>query len=320
MSPVIEFIGVSKAFGAGPRRPKIQAVDGVSLKVDAGQCLALIGESGSGKSTIGRIMVGLLPQDTGSILWQGRTMEDSAKQNRRKYRWANRREFNPRRAMIFQDPAQSFNPLQTIGESLRLGLRAQKTGNRTEQIKLIEQVLVECGLRREIYGQLPRVVSGGQLQRASIARALLLKPNLIVADEPTSALDVSLRARILNLLNDVTKQQNIALLVVSHDLALVRQLANEVGIMYRGRIVERAQVAQLYDQPKHPYTQALLAAVPGNRATLTRPALQRVPEDHNGCPYAASCARAQARCVALNPVLQVLGPAEVACHYPGDLV
>jgi oligopeptide/dipeptide ABC transporter ATP-binding protein len=308
-------------------REYVKAVDGVSFKLGAGQTLGLVGESGCGKTTVGRALLRLIPATGGEVLFQGR---DILK--------LHRKELLPlRRQMqiIFQDPFGSLNPRMTIeqivGEALVVHGVAQGAALREEVATLLKQV----GLRPETLNRYPHEFSGGQRQRIGIARALALKPAFIVCDEPTSALDVSIRAQIINLLQDLQSARGLSYLMISHDLGVVRHISDNVAVMYLGKIVEQAPTEILYEDARHPYTGVLLSAIPvpnpklrasGHRRLKTLDADDSVPSPINvppGCPFHPRCPLyamkgKPAECRTVLPELVPLKsqPAHlVACHF-----
>ncbi|NAZ37365.1 ABC transporter ATP-binding protein [Rubellimicrobium sp. CFH 75288] len=297
----------------GWRRRMRPALQGIDLELRAGETLAIVGESGSGKSTLGRAMLRLVPAE-GAILWEGHDIA----------RWPERRLGPFRRAaqMIFQDPYLSLNPRKTVGTILRDALR--QAGGRGDR-EAVEALLSSVGLAAEAAVRYPRAFSGGQRQRVGIARALAVRPRLLVADEPVSALDMSVRAQVVNLLADIRQREGLALAFISHDLGVVRHMADRVAVLYFGRLVEIAEAETFYAAPAHPYSAALLAAAPPPEPRLARRALSatlsgEVPSPARpppGCAFASRCPRARDRCRAEIPPLRPLGPGRrAACHFP----
>jgi oligopeptide transport system ATP-binding protein len=294
----------------------LRAVDGVDLTVLRGEALALVGESGSGKSTLARALTGLVPLDRGQI-----KLDDQVLPRRRSK--ADQR----RVQMVFQDPYSSLNPRMTVGGMLHELLRVHKIVPRGEVEAFSRELIGLVGLTPDALTAYPRQFSGGQRQRVAIARALALRPDLLVADEPVSALDVSVQATILNLLQELRATLGLTLLLISHNLAVVRHLCDRVAVMYLGRIIEVAPTAELYATPSHPYTRGLLAAIPRMipAGEDGAPAVQgdppsplRIPA---GCRFRTRCPIAQERCAVEDPALTAApGRPEhlAACHFAFD--
>ena len=316
VTPLLRVRDLRKDFAVGGglgRRPAVvRAVDGVSFDLAAGETLGIVGESGCGKTTLGRLVLRLIEPTAGNIQFEGVDLLalDAAALRQR------------RRAMqlVFQDPMGALDPRQRVGDIVGEGLTIHRLAAGAEREERVVALLGRVGLPAEAADRYPHQFSGGQRQRIGIARALALEPRLIVADEPVSALDVSVQAQIVNLLQDLQTALGIAYLFIAHDLRVVEHVARRVAIMYLGRIVELADTATLYATPRHPYTRALLSAVPTTEPTRRRERIVLPGEPPSpltppsGCPFHPRCAHAEARCHTEPPAL--LGPADhrVACH------
>ncbi|MEV0396880.1 ABC transporter ATP-binding protein [Polymorphospora rubra] len=295
----------------------VKAVDGVDLKIIKGQTYGLVGESGCGKSTLGRAILQLTPTTSGEVIYNG---QDLAKLPAGKLR-SMRRHLQ----MIFQDPMSSLDPRQNVESILVEGLQAHGIGaNRDERRKIIGQTLDAVGLPGWALSRYPHEFSGGQRQRIGIARALVLGPELIVADEPVSALDVSIQAQVINLLDELQEELGLTYLVIAHDLAVVRHISDVVGVMYLGALVEEAPSDRLYREPLHPYTRALMSAVPvpdpevedRRERILLAGDLPSPANPPAGCRFHTRCPWAQpTRCATERPVLREIGASRVACHF-----
>ncbi|MER6378863.1 dipeptide ABC transporter ATP-binding protein [Streptomyces sp. NPDC001250] len=320
-APLLEARDLVKRFAVRhglTRRPAghVRAVDGVSLRVDAGETLGLVGESGCGKSTVARLLTRLIEPTSGTVSVSGRELATLDEQLMRPVR----RDLQ----MIFQDPYSSLNPRQTVRQILAAPYRYQ--GLPPEEP--VEELLARVGLRPEHAARYPHEFSGGQAQRIGIARALALRPKLVVCDEPVSALDVSVQAQILNLLKDLQQEYGLAYVFIAHDLGAVRQISTRVAVMYLGTVVETADRDTLYGRAAHPYTHALLSAVPlpdpdaerARERIVLRGDLPSPLDPPSGCPFRTRCPRAADRCAAERPVLRPIASGhEAACHYPEPL-
>ncbi len=321
-SEILRIEGLVKEFSikAGLVRHKvgaIHAVSDVSFTIRAGETFGLVGESGCGKTTIGRMVVGLEHPTAGEIYFDG----DLISSRRHKPTRVQRRD----RQMMFQDPYSSLNPRMTVGDILAEPLRIQRQGTRAEQRTRVEELLRVVGLERMAADRYPHEFSGGQRQRIGLARALALNPRLIVADEPVSALDVSIQAQILNLMKDLQKEHSLTYVFVSHDLAVVYYMADTIGVMYLGKIVEIGDAESVFRTPAHPYTQGLLDAVPvpepeaarSRRGIQVRGELPSAVNPPSGCRFRTRCPRAQDVCAAEEPTFRAFGPnQQAACHFP----
>ncbi|MCA3276394.1 MAG: ATP-binding cassette domain-containing protein [Roseomonas sp.] len=295
---------------AGEGKRLLRAVDGVSLAVPKGRTLSLVGESGCGKSTVARLAVGLYRPSAGQVMFDGRDLAEAraASDQRR------------RMQMIFQDPYASLNPRWRVGDIIAEPIRAfGLLPDRAAQEARVAELLTQVGLSPLDGHKFPHEFSGGQRQRISIARALSSNPEFLVCDEPTSALDVSVQAQILNLMKELQSRMGLTYLFISHNLAVVRQVSDQIGVMYLGRIAELAPAESLFRRPRHPYTRALMEAIPDldmtGRARI--PVGGEVPSPitpPTGCAFHPRCPLAGPRCKAERPELKPAGDAMVACH------
>jgi oligopeptide/dipeptide ABC transporter ATP-binding protein len=294
----------------------VEALRGVDLDLVRGECLAVVGESGAGKTTLARSLLGLIRPAGGEVRFAGRDLADMSRDELLAFR--------TKAQIVFQDPFGSLNPRLRAGSMLEEVLKVHEQGSPPEsRLAQVEELLETVGLHPGLVHRFPHELSGGQRQRLAIARALSVGPELLILDEPVSALDLSIQAQILNLLRDLQAQLRLTMLLVAHDLSVVRQVADRVVVMYQGAVVEVAPVADLFEDPKHPYTRGLLAAAGGNETTEDEDGWALLPEDPpspmtppEGCPFHPRC-RHPARdreCVSMAPSLEGPRPArQVAC-------
>jgi len=317
-APLLEARGLEKRFerrGFGFRRRPVYALNGVDLTVLPGETLGVVGESGSGKSTLGRVVLRLIDADAGQVRFQGIDLLSLPPGDLRPLR--------RRMQMVFQDPYGSLDPRMSVGEAVAEGLDIHRLARGAARRDRVIGLLEEVGLEAAIAARYPHQLSGGQRQRVGIARALAVDPALVVCDEPVSALDVSVQAQVLNLLLRLQEARGLGYLFIAHDLAVVRQLAHRIAVMYFGRVVELGSTDAIIHNPRHPYTQALLSAVPRPDPVRRtgRIVLQGEPPRPTilprGCPFASRCFHPakDVRCVEELPVLRPVGDALAACHY-----
>ncbi len=298
----------------------LKAVDGVSFDLEASETLAVVGESGSGKSTLGRAVLQLLRPTAGKVNWKGTDLA--------KLKLAALRPYRADLQIVFQDPLASLNPRMTVGDIIAEPLQSlYPKMDKDETRERVSQMMSKVGLLPQMINRYPHEFSGGQNQRIGIARAMILEPRLIVADEPVSALDVSIQAQIVNLLKRLQDEFQMSMLFISHDLSVVRYISHRVLVLYLGKIMEIADRDELFDKPRHPYTQALISAAPvpdpDKEATKPRILLEgEIPSPVNppsGCVFRTRCPRAQDKCAKEVPALEARGATSarrVACHFP----
>jgi len=281
------------------RSTLVKANQNINLTLDAGKTLAIVGESGSGKTTLARQIIGIEKPSEGTIWLNDHKISFNSRRDRKR-RFKNIR-------MIFQDPYESLNPQVRIGESLEQTLRINTKLSNKQRKQKVKETLQKVGLQQEHQFRYPHMFSGGQRQRIAIARAIILEPNIIIADEPLSALDVSIQAQILNLLQSLQEEMGISFIFISHDLNVVEHIADTIMIMYNGRVVEYGNVSQIFDEPLHPYTQALFASTPLYRSRFPQFLPKTTKKSHSdhfsGCVFAERCAYCESRCESNSPQL-----------------
>jgi dipeptide transport system ATP-binding protein len=315
--PVIEAVDLTRHYrvrrGLFTGTATVRALDGCSFSLSQGKTLAVVGESGCGKSTLARLVTLIERPTAGQLLIDGTDVRAANAKTRRELRQAVQ--------IVFQDPYGSLNPRKKVGTILEEPLTINTRLGAKEKRARAEEMMAKVGLRPEFYGRYPHMFSGGQRQRIAIARALMLRPRILVADEPVSALDVSIRAQVLNLLMDLQEEFKLAYLFISHDLGVVRHIADDVMVMYLGRPVEQGPGETIFAQPRHPYTQALLASTPAVDPARRR---RRVPltgelpspfDPPSGCAFHRRCAFATDLCARDRPVLRDMEGRRIACHH-----
>lgn len=311
--PVLECRNVTRAFdvskGVFSRKQQLRAVQNLNLTIRRGEVLAVVGESGCGKTTLTRMLLGLLPPSEGEILFEGTPMSG-----------INRRALARRIQPVFQDPYSSLNPSKTIGSIIASPLVVHGVGTATEQRRRVAEIMEMVGLPQRLLHSYPSQLSGGQRQRVAIARALVMKPEILLCDEPTSALDVSVQAQILNLLLDLGRELELTYLFISHNLAVVEHIATRVAVMYLGRIVEFGTTAEVFDSPRHPYTRALLDSALTPEPGLGLPPVSMLGREFpnplnppSGCAFHPRCPAAEARCSRVQPMETWDGSRMVRC-------
>lgn len=304
--PLLEVTNLKQHFttkkGFAGNKTIVKAVDGVSITIEEGKTLGVVGESGCGKSSLGRSILRLAEPTEGSIKFEGKEIVGiSAKEMK---------ELRKEMQIVFQDPYASLNPRRTVRQILEAPLIIHKAGDKSDRKELVENLAAKIGLRKEQLSNYPHEFSGGQRQRIGIARALTLNPKLIIADEPVSALDVSVQSQVLNLMLDLQEERNLSYMFISHDLSVVQHISDKVAVMYLGKVVEIADVAKVYDTPIHPYTRALLSALPVPDPThvKNRIILQGdLPSPSNppsGCTFHTRCPMATKECAEIIPPLE----------------
>jgi oligopeptide transport system ATP-binding protein len=314
---LLEVKGLKKYFPItggllGRKQGEVKAVDDVSFYVKKGETLGIVGESGCGKSTTGRLLMRLIEASDGRIIFEDKEITKMSKSELRRVR----RDIQ----MVFQDPYASLNPRHSVEQILEEPLIVHGIGSKEERKKRVKEMLEVVGLSSYHAKRYPHQFSGGQRQRIGIARALMTKPKLIIADEPVSALDVSIQAQVLNLMKDIQKEFNLTYIFIAHDLGVVRHISDRVGVMYLGRLIELADCEELYENPKHPYTKALLSAVPipdpdlKKQTILIEGELPSPANPPSGCAFHTRCTECMDICKTTRPEEQNLNGHYVACH------
>jgi dipeptide transport system ATP-binding protein len=315
MTPLLEARALSRHYtvsrGAFRRTVTLRALSGVSFSLFPGRTMAVVGESGSGKSTLGRLLTLIEPPTSGALIIEGDDVVAADKARRRRLRQEVQ--------MVFQNPYGSLNPRQKIGHALAEPLLVNTDMSASERAAAVRAMMAKVGLRPEYFDRYPHMFSGGQRQRIAIARALVLRPKILVLDEPVSALDVSIRAQVLNLLAELQEAFTLAYVFVSHDLAVVRHIADEVMVIYLGKAVEIGPREAIFARPQHPYTRALLSATPIADPTAKRERIILKGEPPSpiappaGCPFHPRCPLAFDRCRVEEPQLETKQGRAVAC-------
>ncbi|SHH60175.1 ABC transporter ATP-binding protein [Virgibacillus chiguensis] len=316
MAKVILEVNRLKKFFDVNRNQTLQAVNDVSFQINEGETFGLVGESGCGKSTIGRTILGLYHKTAGEVLYDGEDIH-SLKEN-------DRFKLHKKMQMIFQDPYASLNPRSTVQEIISEPMEIHRLYRHKKEIKeRVYQLLAEVGLQRDHANRYPHEFSGGQRQRIGIARALALNPEFIIADEPISALDVSIQAQVVNLLKEIQHEKGLTFLFIAHDLSMVKQISDRIGVMYLGNLIELTKSEQLYDHPYHPYTKALLSAIPipdpeveeKRERIILQGELPSPINPPSGCVFRTRCPMAMLICEQQKPPFREIAPEHfVACH------
>ncbi len=297
----------------------VKAVDGLNFRIYKGETFSLVGESGCGKTTCGRTLLGVYQKTGGTVLYHGKDIDTLSREEKLTYRKNNQ--------MIFQDPYSSLDPRMSIGTIIEEGMRVHYNDSAEQRNQKVAQLLHKVGLPAEFASRFPHELSGGQRQRVGIARALAMEPEFIVCDEPIAALDVSIQAQVVNLLIRLQREMGLTYLFISHDLSMVRHISDRIGVMYLGSLVELAETAKLYAKPMHPYTQALLSAIPKadpdvDWAAERIPLTGEVPNPVDapaGCKFCQRCPMAQERCRQTPPPLREVEPGHfAACYLVGE--
>ena len=316
---LFEVKDLCKYFPASHKR-SVKAVDRVTLNIYKGETLSLVGESGCGKTTLGRTILGVYPKTSGEILYQGQDREKASAQQKKQFQKDNQ--------MIFQDPYSCLDPRMSIGSIIEEGMKVHFSMSSSQRQKRCQELLERVGLPREMVSRFPHELSGGQRQRIGIARALATEPKFIVCDEPIAALDSSIQAQVINLLMDLQKELGLTYLFISHDLSMVRHISDRICIMYLGSVVELANAQQIDENPVHPYTRALFSAVPQiDNADWSSKRIKlegEIPNPINapkGCKFCTRCMWAKQICQEQPPQLEEIEPGHfVACHFCQEML
>lgn len=316
---LFEVKDLCKYFPASHKR-SVKAVDRVTLNIYKGETLSLVGESGCGKTTLGRTILGVYPKTSGEILYQGQDREKASAQQKKQFQKDNQ--------MIFQDPYSCLDPRMSIGSIIEEGMKVHFSMSSSQRQKRCQELLERVGLPREMVSRFPHELSGGQRQRIGIARALATEPEFIVCDEPIAALDSSIQAQVINLLMDLQKELGLTYLFISHDLSMVRHISDRICIMYLGSVVELANAQQIDENPVHPYTRALFSAVPQiDNADWSSKRIKlegEIPNPINapkGCKFCTRCMWAKPVCQEQAPQLEEIEPGHfVACHFCQEML
>lgn len=316
---LFEVKDLCKYFPASHKR-SVKAVDRVTLNIYKGETLSLVGESGCGKTTLGRTILGVYPKTSGEILYQGQDREKASAQQKKQFQKDNQ--------MIFQDPYSCLDPRMSIGSIIEEGMKVHFSMSSSQRQKRCQELLERVGLPREMLSRFPHELSGGQRQRIGIARALATEPKFIVCDEPIAALDSSIQAQVINLLMDLQKELGLTYLFISHDLSMVRHISDRICIMYLGSVVELANAQQIDENPVHPYTRALFSAVPQiDNADWSSKRIKlegEIPNPINapkGCKFCTRCMWAKPVCQEQAPELEEIEPGHfVACHFCKEML
>ena len=296
----------------------LHAVDGVNFTIDEGKTLGVVGESGCGKSTLGRVILHLLDSTGGQIFFEGEDITHVSKKHLK--------ELQRKMQIIFQDPFSSLNPRMTVSEAIREPLLITKALPKDQIDKKVKEMMDTVGLAQRLVNSYPHELDGGRRQRIGVARALVLNPKFIVCDEPVSALDVSIQAQIINLLLDLQKEMGLTYMFITHDLSVVKYVSHDICVMYLGQLVEKSPAVELFRNPAHPYTQALLSAIPipdvdyQQKRVILKGELSSPINPKPGCRFAARCNYARPECFEKSPELRELEPNHfVACHLAGQM-